>query len=66
MKNLTSPIRSYREIFFGVKSTENLYLELGINEFTDKTDRFGLFSASEAEPYKFLSVKKDERRTHES
>ena len=51
-------------MFFDVKSTEDLTLELGINEFTDNTDQFGLFSTSEGEPYNFLTVKRDERRTH--
>ena len=58
MKNRTFPIQTYRE-FHAIDSREKLALELGPNEFTDKSGRLGLFSTSDQEPYNFLSIKRD-------
>ena len=48
-----------------MQSNQNLVLELGPNEFTDKTDRFGLFSSSEPDSHNFLSVEREERQVNE-
>ena len=64
MKNRTTPIQKYRELF-ELRSTHHLILELGPNEFTDKTDRLGLFSSSELDSHNFLTVQREERLIHE-
>ena len=60
MKNRTTPIQKYKDLFV-MKLDHHLILELGPNEFTDKTDRFGLFSSSEPDSHNFLTVEREER-----
>ena len=60
MKNRTAPIQKFREFTKEMKSNDKLELELGPNEFTDKTGRIGLFSFSDPEPYNFLTIERYE------
>ena len=65
MKNRKTPMQKYRELF-ALNNTNFLHIELGPNEFIDRTDKLGLFSKAEAETYTFLSVKneKDAKGTY--
>lgn len=54
MKDRDAPIQTHRKLLNANRVQR--VVELALNEFTDNSDRVGLFGKKEAEPYTFLAL----------